>query len=1165
MAELGTEDNPVVLDEIVVQADQGFTYGSMKENIPWSTINVPQPEVQESTFGDYMNILSPFGVQGANEQTRSTVEDFRRTGLDFNDVAFKSVFDNADVESQREMLTARNNSDAMKILERRQIFNESARRTAQDGLMTQIAMGAIPALASPTTLIPFGGVFKAAQVARKARTLQMVLAGAGTTTVANLADEAMLDSQGMPTNYLGVGATSMVLGGGLGLFGAMLTSPKTAAMAADNILATGNKLDQEFVNDNFVTIDRGTETLLIPKMDETLYDKIPGLGEWFRSPITRMYQSENPAVRAIASRISNPTVAMKDAEGNFIILPRTGADVKQEIIGNFNSRINVPISELYAQWRAAGWQGSRAEFNQEIYRVYTEESTRLASGARAFSDENAVVDIAKIDEQFKGLYEEAKMDEAWYKASDGTLQPYTPEMMTRFEEHTAAVRTAEQELATFRTEGVDQLKADNQLIIQAQEAILRAEGLEGAALRTAMKEFRAERAGILKGQIADRRLELQTTVRDLKATRVPEPILRPVPADKLEARLAELRTQRAAERDAAREKWVQRYYDENPPQFKTTDKIISEGAATYAKYFDDMLEKAQNLNIKELMNSSKGRLYAPRNWDFDAIAKMPKEMVLQKLRAAIQSDSRNVYDSQKALEADVEDLYRILVDKNTQSVMGQGKGYYTKDLPFEKRLSERKLYVDESKLGNLVHNNFEDVAGMYNYFMSGRMAVQHAFSDAITKEGDLDLSMVTKDVGAEDIKIVTNTIDDLLGVRRMNQYGNDTSWKLSRNLMTYNSARLMGGAGGNQLIEMATIAMMNASRGIMSKSFGQSAQNVAKMLYKEKGAQNDLGKILLNSGYLESALHAHRANRIADTEAGFNPKLVERTLDNLADFQMKYNGQRYFTALAEDLSGGAIMEYIKRASPRDEAIFSRWGLSMDDVRELKAIFDVDDAKFLDRMTDKQIDKFQLAVNRGVAEWVVQPNSIHLPDWFKGAGPTQKLLFQFMKFPMIAQETLLRRGWTEDRAGMIAGVVGAVTMYTTLKYLREEASVALGLMDERDRKYDIFNDRDHMARALMESTNYVANLGMLTTAWNYGNAALQRPELGREWANRNAIEAIGGPTVGLVQDLSDTASRIVNRGDFTSEQQMKAFKQFTPFMAIPLLSEGVRTLAETYGD
>jgi hypothetical protein len=1144
------------------------------------TIEVTYPpqeqetEVQESSFSDYMNLLSPFGIQGKYEDTQTSVEDLDRKGINFSDPQFKGIFDGADIETRKEMLTARNNADALKIYDRRQIFMESQKRTAQDGLATQIAMGAIPALASPTTLIPFGGVFKVAQTANKARKLKMMAAGAGTATVANVLDEAMLDKQGMPTNYTSVAATSMILGGGLGLLGGMLTSPK-AVDAAGNIVEAGSKLEKEYVSDNFVTIDRGTETILIPKVNKTLYDRIPGLGEWFKSPVVKMYQSDSSVVRGIASRISNPTVTLKDADGNFIVLPKTGADVKQEIIGNFNSKVNVPISKAYADWKAAGNTGTREEFNTEVYRVYTEESNRLASGSKEYADTAAVGDLAKIDETYKAEVKTAEMPEVFYKDSKGKLQPYTEALQKKQEQQKLELDEANANYQKFNDEEIPQLKEENKFIIELRQELLKAEGVKGKELISQMKEFRAMRNAQLKEQIKNRRAELKDAIKQKKYKEV-TPIFKKPAKKVLKERKAELKKKRNEEREKAREKHVSQFYTDNPVAYKTNDAAVKQAAEAYAKYFDDMLEKGQNLKIKELMGSTAGRLYAPRNWDFGQIAKLPKEMVKQRLKLAVQSDARNEYNSQKDLDDDVESLYNILIDKNAESVMGQGKGYYTKDLPFEKKLSSRKLYVDESKLGDLVHNNFEDVAGMYNYFMSGRMAVQHAFSDMLDKNGDLDLSNITKKlqeeayakgevVNAADLKTITNTVDDLLGVRRINQYGNDMSWKVSRNLMTYNSARLMGGAGGNQLIEMATIAMMNISRGIISKNFTESAGNVAKMLYQEKGTGSDLGQVLLNSGYLETALRAHRANRIADTEAGFNPKFWERKLDDLADFQMKYNGQRYFTALAEDLSGGAIMQYIQRASKRDEAMFARWGLTMEDVASLKKVLDKDNKNFLENMTQKQLDKFQLAINRGVSEWVVQPNSIHLPDWFKGAGPVQKLLFQFMKFPMIAQETLLRRGWTEDRAGMISGIVGAVTMYTTLKYLREEASVALGFTDERDRKYDIFNDKEQMYRTMLESTNYVANLGMFTTAWNYGNAFLQRPELGREWANRNAIEAIGGPTLGLMQDVSDIGSRIINDGDFTSERQINSYRQLIPFMALPGISEGGKALAEEFGD
>lgn len=1183
MADLGLNENQTQLfqnttaPQTVVTPEENTAPPEPKPlEITVTYPRTPKPEpIGESTWGDYFDILSPFSIQVKNEGTRTQLQDLKRDGIDLSDPAFKQLYMDADVETRKAMMSARNNEDARRIYDRRQIFMAAQERISQDGLLTQIGMGAIPALASPTTLIPFGGVYKAAQLAQKARKLKMVATAAGTATAANLLDESMLDKQGMPTNYMGVAATSMILGGGLGLLSSMLISPR-AGQVADNMLETGNAYSKEYINDNFVTIDRGTETLIIPKVEKTLYDKIPYLGDWLKSDITKMYQSESPLVRGIAARISTPTVSLKDANGDFVILGKTGADVKQEVIGNFNSKVNVPVSEAYAKWLEEGNVGTRADFNSEVHRLRTEESVRMANESRAYADEKAAPEIEKINAAAKIAKAEANAPATYYRDSKGKEQPATEEVLQKYDEDWALYKQQVEELRVIKEEKIPQMDAQAKIDIELAKELLKAQGIKGKDLTARMKDIRANINAQLKADKAalrssvkpKRPREIEFYDKKLSDTKAGRKIL----AEKE----AEIKKARDEARDAARAKHDDDFYANNTPNFRTNSPALKEAIEAYSKYYDDMLTKAQNLGIKELMGSKAGRIFTPRNWNFKALSTMSPAEAKSYLKSAIEGDTRNVYKSLDDLNKDIDDLYDILVSKDAQSKLGQGKGYYTKDLPFSKRLSERKLYLDESKLGRLVHTNMEDISGMYNYFMSGRMAVHHAFGDMIDKNGDLELSTILNKlqdeakakgttVDAKTQTIITNTINDLLGVRRLAQYGDDAAWELSRNLMTYNSARLMGGAGGNQMIEMATIAMMHLARGIINKRFLSSVKQVADMLYREKGPNNDLGHVLLNSGYLETSLHAHRANRIADTESGFNPSMIERGLNSLADFQMKYNGQRYLTALAEDLSGGAIIQYIKRASTRDEALFSRWGLSMKDVEGLKKVLEKDDKNFLENMTQAQRDKFQLAINRGVSEWVVQPNSIHLPDWFKGAGPVKKLFFQFMKFPMIAQETLLRRGWTEDRAAMVAGIFGAVAMYTTLKYLREEASMAMGFTDKYERKYDIFNNEDDLYRTVLESTNYVANLGMFTTLWNYGNAFMQRPELGRDWANRNAIEAVGGPTIGLFQDLSDIASRLVNDGDFTSERQLNSAKQLFPLLALPGLSEGAKYVAKEYGD
>lgn len=1131
-----------------------------------------RPEEEKGLLEHSFNALNFLGIQVNEPDLQIRAEHMSRTGVDVTDPKFASIYERSDSATKQAMLNARNNEDAYRIAGSRAVQAESMEAFGKENILTQLAVGAPAALLTPTTLLPAGSLFKAASVATKARKIKMAAVGAGTATVANLIDEAMIGKQGLETNYLGVAGASIVLGGGAGYIGALLTGTNKT-VAANHFLREGDVISAEKATDNFILADVGTETILIPKQDKNLIDKIPYLGEWLASPITRLFQSDNEAVRQFAARISNPTVALKDKEGNYVIMRnKTGAEEKLETQGMYNTMVNQPISELFNQYKANGGTGTRGDFNIEIHRLYNEEATRLRNNAKQFADENSVDALNKIDEEYKAAVAEAKAPTTYYKGANGKELPAAQEVVDAYEASWAKYKDEVEQLRVIKEEQIPAIDAQVKVDIELVKELLKAEGLKGKELTERMKLVRQD----IRARATAEKKQLRSSVKPKRPKEIQfydkKPGGNKAERKELAAKLQELRIARREGKKAAREKYVDDFYANNEIKFNTSNQFLAEGANVYAKYFDEMLAKGQGLGIKQLEGIRTGRLYSPRNWDFKRLTVLDKDIVVTRLKNALTSDARNEYSSDAELLEAAEDLYKVLMTKEIQSELGNGKGYYTKDLPLKARLKEKGLNLDDSKLGDLLYNNFEDVAGMYSYFMSGRYGVQRAFGDYIKDDnlGSLSKAVIEEAqakgeiTAGKDLELLTDTIDDLLGTLRSPQFGNDAAWQFSRNLRSYNSLRLMGGAGGNQLIEIATITAMMLAKGIVTKNFGATAKRVAKMLFLETADSSDLARVLLDQGYMESALHAHRANRIADTEAGFNPNMLERGLDSLTDFQMKYNGQRFFTAFAEDLTGANIIQIIKKASNKDEGMFSRWGLSMEDVQGLKKVFDKNDEKFLNNMTPKQRALFQQAIRRGVAEWVVQPNSMHLPNWFKKAGPIGKLVFQFMKFPMIAQETLLRRGFAEDKAGMAAGIFGAVTMYTTLKYLREEAAVSLGFKDEIDRKYDIFNDEEHMKRAMLESVNYIANLGMLTTVWNYGAIGIQRPELGREWASDNVLESLLGPSASLVQDLSDTAKRAVD-GDFTSEQQLNSYRSYAPFMSLPMISEAGKALAEEYGD
>lgn len=1111
----------------------------------------------------YLNVYSPLGVQINNPSTQYNKSTDLGAGVDFDDEDFKSIYDAQAVDDKREMLEGFSNEHALKILERRRIFKESQKATAEDGMMTQLALGGVASLVSPTTAIPLGAAYKFAQVGSKVNKIVMgTTIGAAAATAANLADEALIGQQGMPTNYGGVAMASIALGGGLGFLSGVLSGPGANVMAK-NLHKDGDVIMNDFAKDNYVIVDQGTNTLLVPKqLEKGLVDKIPYLGDWLSSDITKLYQSDSSTLRGAATRIANATVAQRDANGNFIAIGETGMDFKRKMRGMYNSQIVQGITESFNEYKEKGGKLSRDDFNMAVHKMYTSEGNRLGRESDRYAKEQSEEPLLKLKEEFEVSKNNVKLDEAYYVGPSGKQEPLTPEVTAKLEQDKAAFEEATNTNLELQRQ-IDEL---NNSFKDSTNMMGLDSGISKSELNVIKKELQAE----LDKEIA----KLESSKVAVPKYIEPAITLKKRNKKQIAKEINDLETAYKAKQEKLISSKVDEYYANNKPNFAGADSGMLKAIEKYQKYYDDMLEVSQKLGVKELAGVKPGRLYAPRTWDFQKIRAYDETTVKARLKEALSSDTRNAFKDEADLAETVDELYALFKSKDIESRLGQGVGYLSKNLPFTTKLKSRNINVDESKLGDLVRNNMEEITGQYHYFNSGIQSVYKAFgtddlSEIVTKleKESLEKGIV---VSNKELLALRNSIEDLLGTLRVNQLSDEKAWTFSRNLMTFNSATLMGGAGGNQIIEMMTVTMMNAMRGNFILKHTKSWKNAADLLYREKDPKNGLSRFIVNSGFMESALNTHRVNKVGDVEAGFKESWVEKKLHSVNDFQMKYNGMRYFTAVLEDMTGGAIMDYLIKGNATPDQL-ARWGLdkaAADDLgKTLKNMMSTKNGTYntdnfdLSKLTDLQRDRFQLAISRGIEEFVIQADSIHAPTWFKTAGPMTKLLTQFMRFPLIAQEVLLRRGFREDKAAMVAGIIGSSMAYMSLKYLREQASIAIGLKSEYDAEYD-YSDPESLQKAMFESLNYAANLGILTTIWNYGATAVGKPELGREWVNGR--ESLFGPSASIFTEVLDIAERGVE-GDFTSERQYLSYKRLLPLLSVPGVSEGTRIVVEELGD
>ena len=115
---------------------------------------------RESTAEDYWNTLNPAAITFNNPELKFNAASDSRGDLEFDSEEFQTYFKTANGSTKKAMLQANNKVDAIKIAQRNDIFIDSQKAIEQDGMLTQFGMGILPAVASPTSLIPFGGVFK---------------------------------------------------------------------------------------------------------------------------------------------------------------------------------------------------------------------------------------------------------------------------------------------------------------------------------------------------------------------------------------------------------------------------------------------------------------------------------------------------------------------------------------------------------------------------------------------------------------------------------------------------------------------------------------------------------------------------------------------------------------------------------------------------------------------------------------------------------------------------------------------------------------------------------------------------------------------------------------------------------------------------------------------
>jgi len=1028
-------------------------------------------EVPESTFQDYMQTVSSFGIQGYNEELRYKPYKHGREGFDPQDPEFVAVFDKQDIETQKEMLAASSTSQGIMIAERRNVFRDSAEAISNDGLPTQLAMGLIPAIANPTSLIPIGAVYSGAMklgmTASRLTNMGIGLGvGAVTGAAINMTDEYFMEKQGIQHDYLSAGVMGALMLGGIGTLSGLMYKPRSI-QSAESMSRETDTLTKDFEQDPIFKITNDEDG--VPMLDvvvepgaigKSLTDYIPLIGNLLKSDVTIAAQSKSQVIRSMLYKFANPTVALKDVDGNIIKSSTNASDFATEIDGILHIA-NKDLQEIYYSNKMPE---NYDDFISNISKVYTKAATEQE--VKLYKEIETAKDIVRR--------EFAKKKKEQMKQTTSQLSP--------------------EELKMYKKE-VDKLAEDLDV------------------------EYRAKI--------------------DEEIFRIKEEI-----------------------------------YSKDTTKFKGNAAEVA-GAERMRAYFQTMLKSGQDVGMKELAGINLGRIYRPRMWDFKRIKDKPAAEVKAQLRSGIENHPAQSSLTAKQVDEVTEGLYAEMMKGALDLDMLTSSWTVPKKLPFAKLLVSRKIRINEEMVGDLINTNLGDAGGAYHYKMRGRQALTKymgtddvneftmAMQEALIKEGNIHTPQEMKSFGG--------VLEDIAGTLRMNSLSNTPAWTFARQASTYNTLRLGGRFGANQAIELVGNIMWLGISNVFNGRFKATLKNSGKLMYTHGKVDDEVTNAIIASGFMESALRPHKVNRLADGEAGFNSGILEAKANNLADSAMKWNGMRYLMGVMEDMTGGAVLSAIqtlskkKKWSTAEEKRMARWGLDRENIQQLSKDLDTyykpKEGKLdLASFSKESRDLFQMAISKGIKDSIIKGDSIHAPNWHKTAGPLLKTITTFMRFPLIANEVLLRKGLSDEQAKFGAGIVGSVTMFLGMKYVREQAMIQAGLMHEIESKYDYFgtNGEEQLHTAMLESLNLVAQFGMLSGIYNAASPAFNLPNAGRSYVKRVSTDDYSGPVFGAVKDIMGLMQS-ASEGEVNTERNRLKLKSLAPFQNFPIIEEATRYL------
>jgi hypothetical protein len=510
-------------------------------------------------------------------------------------------------------------------------------------------------------------------------------------------------------------------------------------------------------------------------------------------------------------------------------------------------------------------------------------------------------------------------------------------------------------------------------------------------------------------------------------------------------------------------------------------------------------------------------------------------------------------------------------------------------------MKKRKYEYDESMMSKYMHQDMSAIIMHTGNRTAGRIATKKQFG--ITSESDLvdAVASLKRELQEEgilsrrkidaEIRRFEKSIKDLHGTLMHPNDGDTTGQLIKRFLMNANFTTMGGGFFATALQGEAALVLASGSLKAGLKGMGIGLREFRNLIrgmpmkgeYARKLQMMSYAYDVTNHSSMGRFLDADFDPTVTKNAQGFE-KVVGMT-ETAAERVGRWTGLTAITSgfrmaiahtIIDDIFHGSL---VKMAKNGDIKKFERLQIDAKSIKEIQTYKDKvfkynKDGSIKDINLEAMPLHLQQKVDRAVSNAsrlnILSGDKKHLPGIFSNPDdPFSQLFTQFLSFPAQAWDSLLLKGMGENKARVATAVMAGTFISSSLALMNEEAKVQLGLVKNRDRKYDITTDAGLTALGVnsFKKGSMLASLSLIADTLI---PMFTGEKLGSTYRPGNTMFSLAGPTAGRMEDYFKSAQGIdFNPFDETSNAWKTVYgrtimlNSFLPAYSLPIVGDALR--------